>query len=663
MEHGSLNPSSRLFDSAMTVTQNQSKHSLRQTTTRWKSIGLVCALLALPAPTFATADDSELAAATGQLLQQTHGAKWDNAIATARTIAANEGSSIRSIAALVQLARRLDSSGNQVENAADVHDMAAYAVMRLRESDPNSLSAEQTANLLLSAANGLSRSGRPTDAHRWLGEVSQLGVTSPEWTATCMTVASGLLDDGQLELAQSTYNMVIDSGDSPQLATARLGLAWCTAMSGEDDQAALTAIDQFLKHHSEHADVPSALLMQMSCQFRTGQSESADKTLERLLTQHADSSACLQAIVSHCGNHPLEPCDGPLAEHLITHAKKIIASPQFTSTLKPAAIGLLVSAHKNDANAESIYASAIATRDQTGDTTAAILEQLTSNDLDADAQRIAMRWISPVAPNQPNTGQDAGPIITAGVRESACRWAGRTSNWSILAMAAKDEESFFDGNDQTAELRGRNLHVERLFAEALLQTGDAKSSLKWWQRIVDEGGADDFPTLLRLAETASSSGSITEAAQRIAAARAAISPTSPQSALVNLLAADVEIRQLNFDRGRSLLESVVRLGSADEDARGRAQWMIGETYYMQERFGEAIDAYRLVEGISGEGQWTAAALVQAGKSFEKLGRTREAAVCYSTLVRRFANSQHANGARRRLAALSPDASSESPLRR
>lgn len=647
----------------MTVTQNQSNHSLRQTTTRWKSIGLVCVLLAWLAPTFATADDSELAAATGQLLQQTHGAKWDDAIATARTIAANEGSSIRSIAALVQLARRLDSSGNQVENAADVHDMAAYAVMRLRESDPNSLSAEQTANLLLSAANGLSRSGRPTDAHRWLGEVSQLGVTSPEWTATCMAVASGLLDDGQLELAQSTYNMVIDSGDSPQLATARLGLAWCTAMSGEDDQAALTAIDQFLKHHSEHADVPSALLMQMSCQFRTGQSESADQTLERLLTQHAESSACLQAIVSHCGNHPLEPCDGPLADHLITHAKKLIASPQFTSTLKPAAIGLLVSAHKNDANAESIYASAIATRDQTGDMTAAILEQLTSNDLDADAQRIAMRWISPVAPHQPNTGQDAEPIITAGVRESACRWAGRTSNWSILAMAAKDEESFFDGNDQTAELRGRNLHVQRLFAEALLQTRDAKSSLKWWQRIVDEGGADDFPTLLRLAETASSSGSITEAAQRIAAARAAISPTSPQSALVNLLAADVEVRQANFDRGRALLESVVRLGSADEDARGRAQWMIGETYYIQERFGEAINAYRLVEGISGEGQWTAAALVQAGKSFEQLGRTREAAVCYSTLVRRFANSQHANGARRRLAALSPDASSESPLRR
>ncbi|WP_047814754.1 tetratricopeptide repeat protein [Rhodopirellula islandica] len=654
----------------MTVTHNQSNLLFLRNTSRpfprasrWKRLGALVILSALLVPSFALADESKLASATGLLLQQTHGADWEEALSTARTIAANESSSIRSIAALVQLARRLDATGNQVESAADVHDMAAYAVMRLKENDPDALTADQAANLLLSAANGLSRSSRHMDAHRWLNEVHQFGVTTPEWTGTCMTVASGLLDEGHLDQAQSTYQMVIESGDSPQLATARLGLAWCTAMSGEDDLAALTAIDQFLQHHADHADVPSALLMKMSCQFRTGKSDAADQTLQQLLSQHPDSGACLQAIVSHCNNHPLEPCDGPLAEHLIQHADRLVASPQFTSMLKPSAIGLLVSAEQVHADAEQAFANAIATRDESGDTTAAILEHLTRNDQDAAAQRIAVRWISPVAASSPQSDQDAEAVITAGVRESACRWAGRSSNWSILAMAAKDEEAYLDGNEQTSQLRGRNLHVERLFAEALLQTGDAKSSLKWWQRIVDEGGAEDFPTLLRLAETASSSGSITEAAQRLAAARAAISPTSPQSALVNLLAADVEIRQLNFDRGRSLLESVVRLGSADEDARGRAQWMIGETYYMQERFGEAIDAYRLVEGIGGEGQWTAAALVQAGKSFEQLGRTREAAVCYSTLVRRFANSQHATGARRRLAALSPDASSESPLRR
>ncbi|MEP5992671.1 MAG: hypothetical protein ABJ301_25720, partial [Rhodopirellula bahusiensis] len=155
----------------MTVTHTQSNTSLPQRTIQWFPIGLALIAFTLSMPTLAKADESDLAAATGQLLQQTHGAQWDDAIATARTIAANDSSSIRSIAALVQLARRLDTSGNQTENAADVHDMAAYAVMRLRDNDPDSLNAEQTANLLLSAANGLSRSARHTDAHRWLDEV------------------------------------------------------------------------------------------------------------------------------------------------------------------------------------------------------------------------------------------------------------------------------------------------------------------------------------------------------------------------------------------------------------------------------------------------------------------------------------------------------------
>ncbi|MCC9655248.1 tetratricopeptide repeat protein [Rhodopirellula halodulae] len=648
-----------------TITQRVSSRGM----SGWAA-SIVLALFCSASALFCTAltcvaEEADLQAVTAELLQNTQAEQWDDAMQSARSIAATEKTSVRSIAALIQLARRLDSSANHAEDAADVHDMAAYALMRLRTQQPEALNDAQAGNLLLGVARGLSRAGRHTDAHRWLTEVQALEIDHPEWIATCMTIASGLLDEGQLESAEQTYTWVIESGESPQLATARLGRAWCVAMSGQDDPAAIEAINQFLQHHPDHADVPSALLMRMSCQSRSGQTDAADQSFEQLIRDHADSGACLQAIVARCNQRPLQVNHGLLAEQLITRWEAFVDSPTFNASLRSVAMGLLAAAAGGDADAESAYADSIAKQDETGDITAMVLEQLVQADRKADAERIAVRWIA-----LPNVGGSRDQVaatgdrfITAGVRESACRWAGRTGNWSMLAAAAKDEETYLDGSDQTAEIRGRNLHVERLFAEGLLQTGDAKASFRWWKRIVDDGGAEDFPTLLRLAETASSSGTVTEAAQRIAAARAAISPSSPQSALVNLLAADVEIRQLNFDRGRSLLESVVRLGSADEDARGRAQWMIGETYYMQERFTDAIDAYRLVEGISGDGQWTAAALVQAGKSFEQLGRTREAAVCYSTLVRRFANSQHANGARRRLAALSPDASSESPLRR
>jgi TolA-binding protein len=89
---------------------------------------------------------------------------------------------------------------------------------------------------------------------------------------------------------------------------------------------------------------------------------------------------------------------------------------------------------------------------------------------------------------------------------------------------------------------------------------------------------------------------------------------------------------------------------------------------LQQDFADAVEAYRRVEGIDPNGMWVAAAMVQAGKSFEQLGRTREAAVCYSNLLSRFADTSHAALARRRLAAISPDAnpstdSSSTPLRR
>jgi TolA-binding protein len=109
------------------------------------------------------------------------------------------------------------------------------------------------------------------------------------------------------------------------------------------------------------------------------------------------------------------------------------------------------------------------------------------------------------------------------------------------------------------------------------------------------------------------------------------------------------------------LEGIIRDPESIGQLRGRAQWLIGETYFLQERFAEAIDAYRRVEGIDPDGAWVAAALVQAGKSFEQLGRTQEASVCYWTLIRRFADSPHSQAARTRMASLSPNGSAQNAI--
>jgi len=198
-----------------------------------------------------------------------------------------------------------------------------------------------------------------------------------------------------------------------------------------------------------------------------------------------------------------------------------------------------------------------------------------------------------------------------------------------------------------------------------MQTDRIKEAREWWNYVVDTREATDFPTLLRCAEAETSVGNdAAVASQRIALARAAAGEDRFHVSLVDLLAAELAIRRSQFQQARSLLENVVRSSETEAELRGRAQWLIGETYFLQQAFAEAIEAYRRVEGIDPGGQWTSAALVQAGKSFEQLGRTREAAICYGNLISRFAESPHAQLARRRMAAITPnEPSTNSSIRR
>ena len=272
--------------------------------------------------------------------------------------------------------------------------------------------------------------------------------------------------------------------------------------------------------------------------------------------------------------------------------------------------------------------------DETGQTVADLLN------------RMAFEKTEPLAAYliAPPTGSD----VTESAREAAARWAGRNQKWNMLAMAAASESV-----DRLSS--GRTVAVERLFAESLMQTGKTSEALKWWNHLVDHRNSTDFATLLRCAESETATGNDTElASQRIALARAAAAQSGKMATtLVDLLEAELAIRRSRFDGARSLLENVVRGVEIDTELRGRAQWLIGETHYLQHHFAEAIDAYRSVEGVAPESSWVAASMIQAGKSFEQLGRTREAAVCYGNLLARFADSPHADSARRRMAAISP----------
>lgn len=609
--------------------------------------------------------------------------------------------STRTLAAIVKTARQCTADG-RTEAAAEVfHTAAALSEAMMANPEPG-LPVEKAIAIWHAAAGALTSTGRHADALRWLSLAAEHGQNPATNTRTggkLLAVASGALDADDNLTAGHSYRHAIEmlkttdaAHTGPSIATARLGYAWTLVMaageSGKEEhlRQSLEAVETFLKHHPKHPDAASAMLLQLSCQTQLGAEEEAETTRVELIQKHPRSSSTAEMIVMACtsrdeaGQREQAERGGQLSEtmreYLIEQHEFLLTSHSTGASVDVVKTALFASAVAGAPAAESAYAAALSLCDEVGDAATDVLQRLQERGHDSAAQRIAMRWLAArdESHNDPQgliakMQHQTGVLSTGAVREAACRWAGRTGDWSMLALAASEEPGLYDqavdeANQEQAFRRGRTLHVERLFAESLLQTGKTKQSLKLWERIVDEHGADDFSTLLRLAETSVAVGTVANAKTRIAAAQAVAiqrgaaaggtGNSSPEVALTDLLAANLEIRQLRFDHGRALLERIVRSSRADSNLRGRAQWMIGETFFMQEKFSEAIAAYRQVEAIGSSDQWTAAALVQAGKSFEQLGRTREAAVCYSTLVSRFGDSPHAGGARRRLAAMTTD---------
>jgi TolA-binding protein len=126
-----------------------------------------------------------------------------------------------------------------------------------------------------------------------------------------------------------------------------------------------------------------------------------------------------------------------------------------------------------------------------------------------------------------------------------------------------------------------------------------------------------------------------------------------------LAAGDPGVAALDYARGQALLG----LGKLDEaraafqaviDARkdgelaAQAQLMRGETYFHQDKFHEALRDFLKVDILHNAPRWQAAALLEAGKVYERLDHWADAAETYERVLSKFASEPSAVEARERL---------------
>jgi cellulose synthase operon protein C len=112
--------------------------------------------------------------------------------------------------------------------------------------------------------------------------------------------------------------------------------------------------------------------------------------------------------------------------------------------------------------------------------------------------------------------------------------------------------------------------------------------------------------------------------------------------------------EARFPQARAAYQQVIDspAGKTSETA-AMAQWMIGETYFHQEQYALAAEAYHRTETLHRFPQWQAAALLQAGKCYEYLSRPQDAISVYRQLLQEHANCTLAEQAAERMAKLKP----------
>lgn len=110
--------------------------------------------------------------------------------------------------------------------------------------------------------------------------------------------------------------------------------------------------------------------------------------------------------------------------------------------------------------------------------------------------------------------------------------------------------------------------------------------------------------------------------------------------------------QADFAGARKRYLKVIRSATGcKSETAAMAQWMIGESYFHQENYDAALREYLRVEILYPYPRWQAAAVLQAGKCEELLGRKKEATEMYARLIKAYPNTEFTDEGTRRLRAL------------
>ena len=188
--------------------------------------------------------------------------------------------------------------------------------------------------------------------------------------------------------------------------------------------------------------------------------------------------------------------------------------------------------------------------------------------------------------------------------------------------------------DSTTLTSEQTLAVRFLLAEALFAAGkheQAEEQFEWLAKQAEELS----PKPAWVAAIALRRGELLVRARDIPAARRWLLQAKHEHAEFarayefDYLLARCAVAQIEFDEARDLLQQVMDAPAAQgTEAAPRSAWMLGEVYFLQRQYPQAMDAYAKVVHMNNFPDWQARALLQSAKCHELLGQTPQALADY-----------------------------------
>ncbi len=412
----------------------------------------------------------------------------ESAVTVARSLDEQAASTIDLTLPLARFARALQRA-EDLELAAEFYQRSVDACTK---PETATLAPETTLLIRLAAGSLLAQTNKLSEAIVVLrpmldSDSSASDAQRQMAVSICLRIGALALARGALSTTSEAYAVALAHAGENHRATAMLGDAWVTALRNTQPLAAAKKLSRFIDQYPQHADASRAARACAECFKRAGRAEDASQMVADLLQHWPDSESASEVLRSY----------RDLAVDLVPPAvrnwlmRKAKADDLETLDAKMTMLGIMVATQQHELAAWTNLVKHLASIDQSGQTTSDLLAALVDGGKVADAERMAALYIASI------DGSDVSPRA----REAACRWAGRTLRWSMLAFAS-ESESRAEPNPS------RTVTVDTLFAEALMQTGRIEEARRWWDYLVDSRGVDRFSTLLRCAEAETAVGSI-----------------------------------------------------------------------------------------------------------------------------------------------------------